>query len=38
MKIGNLRKRFVQRANRKSKVGMKLTRLGQIFKMKKYTA
>ena len=36
-KISEIRKKFVKKVMKRRPVGLKLTRLGRIFKMKKYT-
>ena len=37
MKEGEARKRFIERAMKKSKVGLALTRFGRMFKVKRKT-
>lgn len=38
MKEGKLRKKFLKRSDKKSKVGIALTRLGRVFHIKKFKA
>ena len=38
VKISELRKKFVERTTTRRPIGLKLTRLGRKFKIKKYTS
>ncbi len=37
MKTSKAREKFLKKADKKTKVGLALERLGRVFKMKKYT-